>query len=275
MSSALGNLIVEERMQRFSRLAGSRARISIPVRQPLVDRVLGGLHLPSFVRRLSVRLLPAARIHVHAELQVFGFSKGITAVLQAPPGLSPGQPRTLHLAFVERTLLSAVIGMARPLLGQLPRGVALDESGVTLDVEALAQGAGAADLLPHLRSMTTAGQGDVLWIEAEAEVQDGLERLPAPPVTRRAASSRAGTRLDRSELLGLLSGLRCEFSLRVAESIANALLGAAIADARDARGDAGSARQESTASVSVLEALGTPRVTFEPGAVVVEGTVVL
>ena len=276
MGSAVAELLAEERRTGLARLAGSRLRATVPVREPLVARLISQARLPSLVRGLNVRFLPGNHVIVEAEVQVLGFRKRLEMALKVAASADPGPPRTIRLVFVERSLLSSAAGLAGPILGGLADGIGIRDGVVTVDLDTLAARAGVRDLAGHLREVAIDGQEGVLWLEIDVEVADQAKARPdesrSQPHDQRAERD-GGLRVQPREIAELLRGARLEVTLRVEESLANAALETLVADVRSQGPPAAAA--ESADWRPLLESLEPPRVRFEAGVLIVEGRLAL
>lgn len=278
--SGLAALLAEERGAGLERLAGSRVHATVPLRDALVALVIARMRLPPVVRSVQIRFLPDSRILVEALVRVLGFSKRMDAVLRVEDSMRPGPPRTIRLAFAERSFLSSAAGLAGSLLGSLGPGVEIRDGIVTIDLDRLASVAGVADLAEHVREIRMTGQEGVLWVEVEAEVGHPSTTRPAPGGGGPGSSGRAahGEGLDPEVVAPLLEGLRARARVRVAESLANGAIEALAGDIRRAASEGPAAPPAASRGANwkpLLRSLPPPRVRFETGALVIEAEVSL
>ena len=246
MSSRLHDVWTAERSQGLRRLKGSRVSGVVPIRQELVERLLGRRG-PGVLGDIHVTFLPANRVRVAAVVNVFGFRKQVEAVLKWPPAVDFRDP-TVRLVFVERSPLVAAASLAAPLLGRLPGGISISDGGVTVDLPTVFEKVGLADLLPHVRSLALEGAEGVLWLNLEIEVVDGPQ-----VIRRKSRSAHSPADVDAADLLDLFSGTRLSIVLRAHESLLPDFVNAGLATT--AREPGGVRSGGSTSLASLLSPL--------------------
>ena len=248
MSSRLHDLWSTERSQGLRRLRGSRVSGVVPIRQELVERLVGRRG-PGVLGDIHITLLPNSRVRVASVVNVFGFRKQVEAVLKWPPAVDFRDP-TVRLGFVERSPLVAAASLAAPLLGRLPGGISISDGGVTVDLPTMFEKVGLADLLPHVRSLALEGAEGVLWLNLEIEVGDG------PQVVRSETSGRSPrppADVTITEFVDLFSGTRLSILLRAHESLLADFVNAGLA--ATAREPGGVRSGGSTSLTSLLSPL--------------------
>ncbi|HXE81170.1 MAG TPA: hypothetical protein VNK41_10495 [Vicinamibacterales bacterium] len=272
----LAALWAEERDGGFARLTGSSLRAVVPVREQLAALLLNHVRLPSAVRGLAVRFLTANHIGVEAEIQVLGFRKRLETVLRIEGPMRAERPRTMRLAFAERSFLTSAASLAGSVLGG--EGLEVRDGTITVDVDRLASRAGVADLAEHLRTLAISTDEGVLWIEVEAKV-DGPSRN-RPPVRVQSRADEGGAFAPPAthppqDLGALLEGTHADVVVRATESLVNAAVRRIVA-AVGTRAD-GESEERGAGQVSrpldwrtLLLSLPAPKIRFEAGAMVVE-----
>lgn len=229
----VAGLIDRERARGFERLAGSRLRVTIPIRQALVDRLLEARLATRGRTALSVRLLQGARIGVEVTRTVFGFPARARSVLSIAPetDISAGRFVLLH----PRSLFWQTLRPLAISLGWLPDGISFGPESIHIDLERVAASRGAADLLGLVESVRFEGPRDgLLLLSATLRVPDAPRHTAAPGAARMGASS-GSVSVDLSRDF---AGLRAELDARVHESLVNEAIEAFMAASATPRGGA-------------------------------------
>ena len=259
MSFDFRQVWMKERALGLARLAGSRVSGRVPVRQALVDELLRRWRRPPSVEDVSVRLADENLLHISARLRVFGLRKRVDAAVKIAPAVQlQGRP-TLHLSFVEPTLLATVASFVAPLLTS---GVSVTRDGIAVDLSAVVAHAHGDELLPHLRAVAIDGKDGVIWLNVDVEVTPLLAPRPEATPTK---PQRGNPPPSVGDAVSLFAGLDLEVQLRVTDSLANDILETFFIQMPHS-----GAEPVPDVGHIVRRAVGTPRVRFEPGAMVLE-----
>jgi hypothetical protein len=257
------DVVVNVRAEGWRSVAGSRFELLLPVRQPLLDYLMEGVALPKALRRAHVTMKDGNRLSVRLTASLFGFTRDFELKLRLAPAL---EGRRVLVSIENQALLAAALAVIGPAL-TLPAGVTIEDARIVVNLDALAASRGAGDIMEQLAAATFAVNAGVLWIGATVEVH-AVAATSVTPVKGPSAITRVTLPPD-DELAALLAGAHAEWRLRVAEALANQLLGTAVQTLREqGASDAGRA-----AGVRrLLGALQSLEVHFEDGVVVLAGT---
>lgn len=257
------DVIANVRADGWRSVAGSRAELRLPVRQPLVDYLLEGVTLPKAVQRAHVAVHDGNRLSVKVTASIFGFRRDVELKLRLAPEL---EERRLVLLIENQALIAAALALVGPVL-TLPPGVAIEPARIVVNFDELASSRHAADVAAQLASARFESSEGTMWVNAVVDVH-AVDPIAAPVG---APSLPSNVPLPpRDELVTLLHGASAEWRLRMAEPLANQLLGAAVEGVRDP-----AAASNPAALRPLLDALRSLEVRFEDGVVVLAGSAAL
>lgn len=266
MSPALSRILDDERAQGCPGLAGSRVVVHAGVRDAAIDEWIASVPLPSAIESVQVAFGERGAMTVRGAVRVFGFRKRVAVPLRLASSADLSRGVVIHLAFDGASLVASAASWFGPLLGALPRGVSVDERGVTIDLQPTLAGRGLGDVSRYLRALdleTTAGRLVVrATLEAPASEAGGVAvagTSPAPEI-----DSIERTRGGRPGLAALVEEAGAEIRLRVSDALATAALQGVMEDTPTARAP----RTPWPVAWS-----RPPRVRFETGAMVVDAVI--
>jgi hypothetical protein len=277
LSSTWQEVIAAERSRGWASLAGSQATVRVPVRQPLIDRLVAAAPMPRALERMAVRLLDRNRLQVAVVASVFGFRKQFDLQLRVAPQatIADAGPR-VEVTIENAALLSAALALIGPAI-PLPPGIELTPPRLVIDLGAIARSRGAGDLARAIRSVSFQGTSEALWIEAACELPsspaatDAPSAEPSSPRPLSAGSERPPFTAD--EILEWLRGAQAAWTLRIGEPLANAAVQAAVSTMQEARRSAPAS--EPVPLARLARALHSLRLAFDRGALVLEGEAAL
>ncbi len=257
-----GEIVGRVRADGWRAIAGSHLDMLIPVRQPLLDYLLQDVTWPKGVRRVLVTLHEGNHLSARVTVSLFGFGREFELKLRLASALDG---RRLIVFIENQALLAAALAVLGPAL-KLPPGVAIDGARIVVDLEEAAASKRAGDVVAQLETATFETRDGALWVSGVVDVHavDAVPVVPSDSVPRLPISLPA-----EDVLVGLLRGARAEWRLRVAESLANQLLGTAVAAVRE---PASASAAETAALRPLLDALRSLEVRFEDGVVVFSGS---
>jgi hypothetical protein len=258
-------VVVNVRADGWRSIAGSRLELLLPVRQPLLDYLLQHVTWPKAVQRAHVTMHDGNRLVVKVTASFFGFSREIELRLRLAPEL---EQRRVILFIENQALLAAALALIGPAL-TLPTGVAIEAARIVVNLDELAAGRRAGDVAAQLAAATFEIRDGVLWVSAVLDVHAVDAVSVVSPDSGVAGSGIALP--PEEELVALMRGARVEWRLRVAEPLANQLLGAAVDGVRHPEATSGNR----AAMRPLLDALQSLDVHFEDGAVVLTGSAAL
>ena len=226
-------ILDDERKTGWANTAGSAAEIVVPIRQAIIDRLLSLVAWPRAVEQIYLRLAGDNRLELMVVASMFGFRKRFDLGLRLDPA-PDGQKRPRVTLTIENPgLMTTALALAQSALS-LPRGVIVESGRIILDLDALAESAGYADLVAHVSRAECAIRDGVLWITASLEVAARTPGLagPTPSATGAGPSAAHAASFDASEILPLFVGARATFALRLAEAFVNHLVRQGLASWR-------------------------------------------
>jgi hypothetical protein len=255
-------IVADVRADGWRAVAGSRLQMLLPVRQPLLDHVLQSVTWPRAVQRAHVTLQDGNRLSVRVTASLFGFRREFELKLRLAPALDG---RRVILFMENQALIAAALALVGSAL-TLPPGVAIEAARIVVDLEKLAASRHAGDVVAQLGTAAFEIRDGVLWVNTVVDVHsvDAVSVVPSDSVLACPVTLPA-----EDVLLGLLQGARAEWRLRVAEPLANQLLGAAVSAVRD---PASASAANAGAMRPLLDALRSLEVRFEDGVVVFCGS---
>ncbi len=262
---AVWNILDDERQKGWVDAAGSTAEIVVPIRQPIIDLLLGRVAWPRAVEQLYLRLADDNRLELTAVASMFGFRKRFELGLRLAPVFDRHANPRITLSIENPGLLSSVLSMAGAAM-TLPRGVSLESGRVLFDPDDIARGMGYGDLSALLtRAEFTVREG-VLWIKAMLSTPGGTAGQAAPVSSTNTRAPATASKINASEFLPLLAGTRATFALRLAEALVNRMVANGVTLWRTRTG-----------SIPALPAgmdldVGQLALRFENGWVIVEGS---
>jgi hypothetical protein len=237
---------------------------TVPIRQALIDRVVAGWRGSALVEQCEVRLLAGHRLHVSAQIKVFGFRKHVEATMKLPFAVEFNERPTVRLPFIDRSALARAATFAAPVLGGLPPGISLTDSAVTIDLPEVLARADAADWLPHMKTLELETDDGVAWLNVAIEIAPSGEVPRSTPRRGRALFSHSDRDRTIREMIALLAGTRLAITVRAHESLVTETV-AALADAAQRTDGA-----PSTGAAGIVRFLAPPRIRFEPETMVLE-----
>ena len=162
-------ILEQLRASRFAALHGTRASLSIPLPEPLLNQLVTTL-LPASapVRDLQIRPQAANRLAVRARASRLEFLPPVTISLQIEQ-----QPQLPDTPLVIRILsLPGLLSMASSLLSpsSLPPGIRLDRDRVLIDVRQLLEMKGFGEIVPLIERLHVASEEGRLRLDVELTV---------------------------------------------------------------------------------------------------------
>lgn len=282
MSVNVGAMIADQRARGLADLVGSRVDATVPIRQALVDELVGAVVSRYPQAELDVRLREGNRFDVRAGWRIFGFPARWRLPFAIEPHARLIDRPSLFLRLAEPSAAWSAARRAIGGLGLLPPFIRISDEGVALDVERLAHQRGVADLLPIVRALSFDGRDGVLWMRVEAEVP---QDLPAAASGRPDADSPRGhagraAAPDAGSLLAHLTGARATIALRISERLANEMLatglqGAAVRPAPTFTAPDDGGGRAPVALQTLLGWCRAVRLTFDPGSLTVSTELVV
>lgn len=232
MTSKTIDTLLRERQAGFPDLVGSRLSARIPLRERVLNAIVGRfVARQSTVETVELVLLPANRLHVTATMRVLGFRKSVRLPLHIQPMIDATTGWEGGVAFAERSLMSTLLSTAAPFVRALPPGITVTDSGVVVQLPQLLDRFGAGDLMPHLKGVMFETEAGTLWISATIEVREHAG--PAPPAQSVTATQGHGGQpgLTLDEIQASFHGATADVHVRVAAPLVNALVAAGLDDA--------------------------------------------
>lgn len=171
MDPRLLRIVEQLRASRFADLGGMRLGASIPIAESLLNDVVTALLPPSaHVAGLSVHPQRGNRIAVRAKLARVEFLPplNVTLEIERQPELPDG-PLVLRLLSLPG--LISLLGPSLPVAARLPPGVRMDKDRIYVDLKALADSQGLADLLPLLSQIRIVTDDGKLIVELDVRVK--------------------------------------------------------------------------------------------------------
>lgn len=166
-------LLEEQQRSGYADLTGARASVRLPVSDRLLSRVLRERLPRSWpVRDLELRALSGNQIAIRVRLKKPAFLPAltITFAIERQPQLPESPVLILRLA---STGLSALAGPALSLLNALPTGFDRDGNRLLLNLGALAEAHGVADLLQLLTGLEVTTEPGRVILAVNAAVPPG------------------------------------------------------------------------------------------------------
>lgn len=263
------NILDDERRNRWANTSGSTAEIVVPIRQPIVDRLLGRVAWPRVVEQLYLRLADDNRLELMVVGSMFGFRKRFDLGLRLAPFFDRTAHARITLSLENPGLLSSVLSMAGAAL-TLPRGISFESGRVVFDLDDVARAAGYGDVSALLKRAEFAVREGVLWVTATLAIPSGTadQAAPAPSAPNPGTAAQAPA-VNVRELLPLFAGARATFAVRLAESLVNRMVA-----------DGMTLWRTRTGTVPALPKgmdveIGTLALRFENGTMIMEGSAAL
>lgn len=163
-------LLDDLRRSRFADLRGARAAASIPVPEPLLNRLIAAAIPPSApVRDVSVHPKAGNRFGVRAKIGRLDFLPALTltAEIVRQPQL-PDTPLVLRISSLPG--LMSLVGAAASLASILPPGIRLDGQHLFVDLRAVLERAGYAELIPYLEDVRIATEEGKALLDVSVRV---------------------------------------------------------------------------------------------------------
>ena len=162
-------ILEQLRASRFSELQGTRATLSIPVSERLLNELITTMMPASGpLRDLQVRPQAANRLAVRARASRLDFLPPVTISLQIEQ-----QPQLPDTPLVIRILsLPGLLSMASSLLspGSLPPGIRLERDRVVVDVRQLLELKGFGEIVPLIERLHVASEEGRLRLDVDVKV---------------------------------------------------------------------------------------------------------
>jgi hypothetical protein len=151
---------------RWPDLAGTRADVRLPLREPLVNEALEALVLPrvTALKRLSVAFLADQRVDVVAASRTFSILPALTMTLDLDPDVAIDPTPRIRMRLRKGGLGSMLGSLAA---GALPPGVTMTEGLIAVDLATLIGDRDTLGLLPAIRSARLETAPGLLWLLAE------------------------------------------------------------------------------------------------------------
>jgi hypothetical protein len=226
-------LLADQRARGLADLEGSRVDATVPIRQALVDELVGAVVSRYPQAELDVRLREGNRFDVRAGWRIFGFPARWRLPFAIEPHARLTERPVLFLRLAEPSATWSAARRAIGGLGLLPPFVRISDEGVALDLERLAQQHGVSDLLPIVRALSFDGRDDMLWMRVEAEVPRDLPAAASGRQEAGGARVQSGTAVrDPGSLVEHLAGARATMALRISERLVNEVLETGLESAK-------------------------------------------
>jgi hypothetical protein len=162
-------ILEQLRASRFAALQGTRAALSIPVPEPLLNELIATAIPPSApVRDLHIRPQAANRLAVRARASRLEFLPPVTISLQIEQ-----QPQLPDTPLVIRILsLPGLLSIASSLLSpsSLPPGIRLDRDRILVDVRQLLESKGFAEVVPLIERLHVTSEEGRLRLDVDMKV---------------------------------------------------------------------------------------------------------
>jgi hypothetical protein len=162
-------ILEQLRASRFAEIQGTRASLSIPVSERLLNELIATMVPPTApVRDLYVRPQAANRLSVKARASRLEFLPPVTISLQIEQ-----QPQLPDTPLVVRILsLPGLLSMASSLLSpsSLPPGIRLDRDRVLVDVRQLLEVKGFAEVVPLIESLQVTSEEGRLRVDVQMRI---------------------------------------------------------------------------------------------------------
>lgn len=168
--AALLEILQHLQSTRFGEIAGARVSATVPISEPLLNRVVASTLPPNLpVREVSVRPEPGNRFSVRLTPRA-SMLPALTLKLEIER--QPEFPTAPVLVLRMATLpgLFGIAGAALPMDRLLPPGVRLDGDRILVDLRVMAARRGAADYLQFVRTLTVTTEAGRLLIDVDAAV---------------------------------------------------------------------------------------------------------
>jgi hypothetical protein len=162
-------ILAQLRASRFAGIQGTRASLSIPLSEQLLNELITTM-LPASgpVRDLQVRPQAANRLVVRARASRLEFLPPVTISLQIEQ-----QPQLPDTPLVIRILsLPGLLSMASSLLSpsSLPPGIRLERDRVVVDVRQLLELKGFGEIVPLIERLHVASEEGRLRLDVDLKV---------------------------------------------------------------------------------------------------------
>ena len=162
-------ILEQLRASRFAAIQGTRASLSIPVPEPLLNQLVATMVPASApVRDLHIRPQAGNRLAVRARASRLEFLPPVTITLQIEQ-----QPQLPDTPLVIRILsLPGLLSMASSLLSpsSLPAGIRLDRDRVVIDVRQLLELKGLGEFVPLIERLHVASEDGRLRLDVDVKI---------------------------------------------------------------------------------------------------------